>query len=399
MPTDILPRILGRARSLFADEIASNADALREAIGGSRLLVIGAAGSIGTAFVGQIARYEPGSLDLVDPSENNLVEVVRDLRSSSANPRFDFRTFALAMGTLEFERFLDAQDDYDYVVNFAAIKHVRAERDPYDLMRMLRTNVIHVRDLAERLSGGATKRLFSVSSDKAVNPASIMGASKAFMERVLLANAERVAFTSARFANVAYSDGSLPHGFNNRIAKRQPISAPMDVYRYFISQEEAGQLCLIACFLGANREIFFPKLDEAKAARTFAEIAELHLEARGYAVDRCASEEEAREKAAALGAEPNAWPCYFFASDTSGEKRLEEFHAADEDVDLERYPNIGVVTRPTSPEGDGIGRALAAYEKLVEQPEWSKRDFVALVGEAVPELRHVETGTDLDQKM
>jgi nucleoside-diphosphate-sugar epimerase len=425
---------LKRSKSLFDEDMAAHRGAVHDAVAGARILVIGAAGSIGCAFVKQLIPYRPGALHLVDISENNLVEVVRDLRS--APPALplpeDFRTFPVALGSEEFERLLAAQRDYDYVVNFSALKHVRSEKDPFSLMRMYNTNVLYVKRLLKALAGTGVRKHFSVSSDKAANPANVMGATKIFMERILLAYSDRVAFSTARFANVAFSDGSLLHGFLQRLAKRQPFAAPYDVKRYFISHEEAGQLCLLSCFLGENRDIYFPKLDEGADLLTFSEIAVLVLEAYGLEPDLCASEDEAKEKAElirdrapiiipgvsasaplvedatkALNREIGAlslikkikWPCYFFASDTTGEKPYEEFYTAADRVDLERYRNVGVISQPPWTDRARIERALAAFEAIRRGAQWRKEDMVEAIRIIVPELSHEETGRNLDQKM
>ena len=419
---ELLNRILKRSKSLLDEDMAANRGAVRDAVAGARILVIGAAGSIGCAFVKQLIPYRPGALHLVDISENNLVEVVRDLRSAPpalALPD-DFRTFPVAMGSEEFERMLGDRGDYDYVVNFSALKHVRSEKDPFSLMRMYNTNVLYVKRLLEALAGTGVRKHFSVSSDKAANPANVMGATKIFMERILLAYSERVAFSTARFANVAFSDGSLLHGFLQRLAKRQPFAAPYDVKRYFISHEEAGQLCLLACFLGENRDIYFPKLDEGSDLLTFSEIAVLVLEACGLEPDLCASEDEAKEKAELIrdrapiispmsfqspqnaknkDLTPGKWPCYFFASDTTGEKPYEEFYTAADRVDLERYRNVGVISQPPWTDMARIERALAAFEAIRRGAAWRKEDMVEAIRIIVPELAHEETGRNLDQKM
>ena len=396
---ELLHKILKRPASMFGEDMAEHREAVRDAIAGARILVIGAAGSIGCAFVTQLIPYRPGALHLVDVSENNLVEVVRDLRSSSPALPEDFRTFPVAVGSEEFERLLAAQRDYDYVVNFSALKHVRSEKDPFSLMRMYNTNVLYVKRLLEALAGMKVRKHFSVSSDKAANPANIMGATKIFMERILLAYSEKVAFSTARFANVAFSDGSLLYGFLQRLAKRQPFSAPYDVKRYFISHEEAGQLCLLSCFLGENRDIYFPKLDEGSDLLTFSEIAVLVLEAYGLDPDLCASEDAAKEKAARMGDGARYWPCYFFASDTTGEKPYEEFYTAANRVNLDRYRNVGVISQPPWTDMDRIDRALAAFEDIRRKPHWRKEDMVEAIRIIVPELKHEEKYRNLDQKM
>jgi FlaA1/EpsC-like NDP-sugar epimerase len=336
---------------------------------------------------------------LVDISENNLVEVVRDFRSSQVKLPDDFKTFAVALGSLEFDRMLRSEKDYDYVVNFSAMKHVRSERDPFSLMRMFHTNVYAVKSLLDHLVGTSTKKHFSVSSDKATNPANVMGATKIFMERVLLVYSDRIPFSTARFANVAFSDGSLLYGFLHRLAKKQPFSAPHDVKRYFISHEEAGQLCLLSCFLGENRDIYFPKLDEETDLLTFSDIAVIVLAANGYVPDLCSSEDEAKEKAARLRTGDGTWPCYFFGSDTTGEKSFEEFYTAKDPVDFSLYRSIGIISQPPWRDRDRIYQALAAFEKIRQAERWRKEDMVEAIRIIVPELSHEEKYKNLDQKM
>jgi FlaA1/EpsC-like NDP-sugar epimerase len=396
---ELLELILRRSGSLFAEDLAAQRDAVEERISGARVLVVGAAGSIGSAFVHQLLPFRPAGLHLVDISENNLVEVVRDLRSSRVSVPENFKTFAVAMGSLEFDRMLAAEGPYDFVVNFSAMKHVRSERDPFSLMRMVQTNVEAVRGLLELLAETGTQKHFSVSSDKAANPANIMGATKIFMERILLAYSDRLPFSTARFANVAFSDGSLLHGFLKRLEKRQPLAAPHDVKRYFISHEESGHLCLLACFLGENRDIYFPKLDEIKDVLTFSEIAEMVLRARGFEPDLCASEEEAKEKAARMAPGAKRWPCYFFESDTTGEKPYEEFFTAEDRVDFDRYRAIGVIHQPPWTDLERIDRALGALGEIRRAQRWRKEDMVEAIRIIVPELEHEEKGKNLDQKM
>lgn len=396
---ELLSKILKRSGPMFADDLEMHRAQIDACIRGARIMVIGAAGSIGSAFVKQLLPFRPAALHLVDISENNLVEVVRDLRSALIALPEDFKTFAVAMGSLEFDRLLDAERAYDYVINFSALKHVRSEKDPFSLMRMVHTNVVAVKALLDHLVGTSTQKHFSVSSDKAANPANIMGATKIFMERVLLTYADRIPFSTARFANVAFSDGSLLHGFLQRLAKRQPFSAPYDVRRYFISHEEAGQLCLLSCFLGENRDIYFPKLDEGSDLLTFAEIAVMVLAAHGFEPDLCASEDEAKEKAARMEQGLISWPCYFFASDTTGEKPYEEFYTAADSVKLDRYRQVGVISQPPWTDREKIDQALAAFARIREKDHWRKEEMVEAIKIIVPELEHEEKGRNLDQKM
>lgn len=397
----LLQKVLRRDTSLFTADIDRHRAAITSAVSRARILVIGAAGSIGSGFVKQLLPFRPASLHLVDISENNLVEVVRDVRSSAVPPPDDFKTFAIAMGSDEFDHLLASERPYDYTVNFSALKHVRSEKDPFTLMRMYNTNVLAVKQLLDtvlaRGKRGASKH-FSVSSDKAANPASVMGATKVFMERLLLSYADRLRFSTARFANVAFSDGSLLHGFLVRLSKGQPLSAPYDVKRYFISQEEAGELCLLSCFLGNNCEIFFPKLDEKADMYTFSQIAAAVLEHRGLSVRECSSEEDARAYAAARTSDDRSWPCFFFASDTTGEKPFEEFYTANDTIDMVRFMNTGVITQHGSADSR-VKKAMDALAAIRRKKNWGRDDMIRAIRMAVPELSREEKGKDLDQKM
>lgn len=399
MENDLLIRILKRKESLFLSDIKVNDNKIQESIKGTRILVIGAAGSIGHAFVKQLLNYSLKSLHLVDISENNLVEVVRDIRSSLIRVPDDFKTFAVDFGSLEFNKLLSSEKNYDYIINFAAIKHVRSEKDPYSLMRMYNTNVSYVKDLLEYLKRIPIKKHFSVSSDKATNPASIMGATKIFMERILLSYSDKISFSTARFANVAFSDGSLLYGFLKRLEKKQPLAAPNDVKRYFISHKEASHLCILSCFLGDNRDIFFPKLDEKNDLITFSDIASAVLESRGLTPELCFSEEEAKQKAFRLNSNSKTWPCYFFTSDTTGEKPFEEFYTSDDNVDFNKYTNVGVIKQPPFNGYSKINKAIKIIEKIKKANDWRKEDMIKAIEFAVPELCHEEKDKNLDQKM
>ncbi|MBF0461203.1 MAG: polysaccharide biosynthesis protein [Magnetococcales bacterium] len=403
---DLLSRILGRKESLLHADMANHRAQLAATIARSRILVTGAAGSIGSAFVEQLVDFAPAALHLVDPSENNLVELVRTLRSSDRTIPDDFRTWAIGMGTREFSHFLAAAQPYDTVVNFAALKHVRSERDPLTLMRLIHTNIFALHDMLEHLSRTPPQRCFSVSSDKAVNPENAMGASKAFMEAILWHHAGRMSCTSARFANVAFSDGSLLHGFVSRWQKGQPLSAPEDVRRYFISQQEAGQLCLLACFLGNNRELFIPRLNPAADLHSFAEIAQLFLAAKGCRPRLCHSEAEAKARAREMrqptqaGASgPQEWPCYFSRSDTSGEKMVEVFFADHEPVDFGRYQALGVIAQPSFAGSPAVEAALAQLRRIRQSDTWQCAEMIEALQQVVPSLRHAPMEKNLDQKM
>jgi len=383
---------------LFTEDVRAHEKALLGAFRGSRVAVVGAAGSIGSAVVRTLLPFRPQGLSLIDLSENNLVELVRDLRSTPGlRVPADFATLPIGLGSVEFQRYFAEQAPFDYLLNLSAIKHVRTERNVYCLVRMLDTNVLFLDDFLSR-NAYRFRKVFSVSSDKATNPANLMGATKMIMEKVLIWRSALQPFSTARFANVAFSDGSLPFGFLQRIHKHQPLSAPRDVRRYFISHEEAGQLCVLSCAQGANREVFFPNLAEGRDEKTFAEIATRLLGALGYTPIECTSEEEAKVLAREL-IPKKQWPCYFFASDTTGEKEFEEFYAPGEEVDLSRFARVGVVRQSGEVDGALLGDFLGFAGRAKADPRVEKPDYVREIARVVPALQHLEKGRNLDQKM
>jgi len=389
--------LIGRNQPLFQEELREHGAELARAVSGGAFLVVGGAGSIGQAVVKELFRREPRILHVVDISENNLVELVRDIRSSFGYIKGDFRTYALDAGSLEFRALLAQAPAYDHILNFSALKHVRGERDPFTLMRMVEVNVLDTVALLAEAEQLRARKYFCVSTDKATNPANMMGASKRIMELCLFGQSITVPVSTARFANVAFSDGSLLHGFAQRIAKRQPLSAPRDVRRYFITHEESGILCLMSCLLGGSREIFFPRLDEKEDLLTFSEIAVRYLESLGFEPDLCASEDEARAKARSMSG--RKWPCYFFQSDTTGEKSFEEFFVPGQDVDWARYPDIGVIRSPAIADPAPVRHFLDEIGRMRKAGTWSKEALVSLFKDTVPEFAHFETGKSLDERM
>lgn len=391
----IARRVTGRTESLFAADLAANEGALRERIEGRSALVIGGAGSIGSSFIHALLRYRPRSLVVVDSNENGLTELIRDLRSAPGQyVPDDFRTYPVSLGTAVFDRLLAAEGPFDLVADFAAHKHVRSEKDRYSIEAMLHTNVIDTVALLDALLAAPPERFFCVSTDKAANPANVMGASKKLMEQAVLAYAAQLPATTARFANVAFSNGSLPDGFLRRLAKRQPLSAPSDVRRYFVSPQESGQLCLIACVLGEPGDILFPRLSEPTTL-TFSAIADALLAELGYTPVRCESEDAAR----AFAGSPTEWPVFYFESDTSGEKPLEEFFTADEHVDLQRFSALGVVRAASAASIDQVRATRDDLLALFEQAELPKAAIVGALRDIVPTFEHVETGRGLDSRM
>ena len=394
---DILS-LIGRESELFSEDIAYNSSRLNDLVAESRFLVIGGSGSIGQAVTREIFKRDPQALHVVDISENNMVELVRDIRSTEGYKTGDFKTFSIDCGSIEFEALIASEGPYDYVFNLSALKHVRSESDPYTLMRMIQVNIFNTIKTVRLATKMGAKKYFCVSTDKAANPVNMMGASKRIMELFLMHESLTQNISMARFANVAFSDGSLLHGFNQRFAKRQPFSAPNDVRRYFVTPQESGELCLLSGLLGNNRDIFFPKLSEKLHLITFSEIASRYLRDRGYEPFECKSEDEARKRINELI--PNKqWPCYFFKSNTTGEKDFEEFFTEDEDLDLECFNSIGVIRNQPKYDKDKLNKFSHEIQMLRETGSWNKEDILKLYYSILPDFAHKETGKYLDDRM
>lgn len=394
---DIL-KLIGRDKELFTKDIQRNETALSEIVSSSRFLVIGGAGSIGQAVTKEIFKRSPLKLHVVDISENNMVELVRDIRSSFGYIDGDFQTFALDVGSLEYDAFWNADGEYDYVLNISALKHVRSEKDPYTMMRMIDVNIFNTEKTIRQSIEKGVKKYFCVSTDKAANPANMMGASKRIMEMYLMKYSEKIDISTARFANVAFSDGSLLHGFNQRIQKRQPIVAPNDVKRYFVTPKESGELCLMSTIFGENRDIFFPKLSETLHLITFSDIAIKYLKSIGYEPYLCNSEEEAREYTKTMP-EKGMWPCLFTPSDTTGEKDFEEFFTDNEVLDMDRFQNLGIIKNEAGFNDKQIHHFTDTIEKIKQDGSWTKDQLVKLFFEIIPDFDYVEKGKYLDAKM
>ncbi len=390
--------LIGRTEALFGNDLINYDNDLRSVVSKGRFLVIGGAGSIGQAVVTEIFKRDPKTLHVVDISENNMVELVRDIRSTVGYGSGDFRTFAVDCGSIEFDALIAAEGPYDYVFNLSALKHVRSESDPFTLMRMIMVNVFNTIKTLRLAKKMRAKKYFCVSTDKAANPVNMMGASKTIMEMFLMRESLTQKISMARFANVAFSDGSLLHGFNQRFAKKQPFSAPNDVRRYFVTRQESGELCLLSGLLGSNRDIFFPKLSEKLHLITFSEIAVRYLRDHGYEPYECESENEARDKAEELISKKQ-WPCYFFYSDTTGEKDFEEFFTDNEDLDMEGFETVGVIKNQPDFDEIKLNEFMNGIEVLREKGAWTKDDIVKLYFGLLPEFAHKETGKYLDQRM
>ena len=390
--------LIGRTSTLFGADVDGLSDDLSSLVKGSHFLVIGGAGSIGQAVTKEIFKRSPKVLHVVDISENNMVELVRDVRSNIGYIEGDFKTFAVDCGSPEFEALISSEGPYDYVFNLSALKHVRSEKDPFTLMRMLMVNIFNTIKTLRLAKKHGAKKYFCVSTDKAANPVNMMGASKRIMEMFLMRESEIMPISMARFANVAFSDGSLLHGFNQRFEKRQPFSAPSDVRRYFVTPQESGELCLISGLLAENREILFPKLSEHLHLITFSDIAERYLRQMGYEPFRCASEEEARGRAAELIAKKQ-WPCFFFSSDTTGEKDFEEFFTDKEDLDMSRFDGVGAIKNQPIYDSQKLDDFSSGVQALREKGSWDKQAILDLFFDLLPEFAHKETGKYLDQRM
>ncbi|MCG9632609.1 UDP-N-acetylglucosamine 4,6-dehydratase [Vibrio sp. Isolate30] len=393
----ILP-LIGRTDALFTQDIGQHEAELSRIVSDSRFLVLGGAGSIGQAVTKEIFKRNPKKLHVVDISENNMVEVVRDIRSSFGYIDGDFQTFALDIGSIEYDAFIKADGQYDYVLNLSALKHVRSEKDPYTLMRMIDVNVFNTDKTIQQSIDGGVKKYFCVSTDKAANPVNMMGASKRIMEMFLMRKSEEIAISTARFANVAFSDGSLLHGFNQRLLKNQPIVAPNDIKRYFVTPQESGELCLMSCIFGENRDIFFPKLSEALHLISFADIAVKYLKQRGFEPHLCDSEDEARELAKTLPAQ-GKWPCLFTSSDTTGEKDFEEFFTDKETLDMARFANLGIIKNDPLYQQELLSLFEDTIGQMKSDRAWTKEQIVELFFTMIPDFGHKETGKYLDSKM
>ena len=385
--------------SMFLEDVDREREALYNKIKGKSVLVIGGAGSIGSSFIKALLPFEPASLVVVDTNENALAELTRDLRSTKGMyVPADYVTYPMDFASPVFEKMLRQRGGFEIVGNFSAHKHVRSEKDIYSVEALLQNNVIHAKILLDLLAELPPETYFCVSTDKAANPVNIMGASKRIMEDVIFSYSDRFPVKTARFANVAFSNGSLPAGFLARIQKLQPLSAPSDVRRYFVSPEESGQICLLAAILGSNREIFFPKLDEAQMM-TFDAIGTELLKAHGYEVLECGSDEEAIDKSEDLKKGSKLYPVHYSISDTSGEKTFEEFVTNTEAIDIERFRSLGVITDKEMPNMDKVERLFIDLNTAFRRENTTKEEVIAIMKDYLPNFEHLETGKSLDSKM
>lgn len=387
-----------RSDSMFKIDILNYSKDLSNAIKGRSILVIGGAGSIGSFFIRAILPYKPAELYVIDINENALAELTRDLRSSEMHVPPVYVTYPMDYSSSTFRRMFRKHRGFDIVANFSAHKHVRSEKDVYSVEALLRNNVINAQGLLELLSEYKPDSYFCVSTDKAANPVNIMGASKRIMEDLIFSYSTLFPVKTARFANVAFSNGSLPAGFLGRMSKLQPISAPSDVRRYFVSPVESGQICMLAAILGRNREIFFPKFEEVQMM-TFDVIAENLLKTNGYEIEYCESDEEAIRKAADLKKGSKRYPVHFSVSDTSGEKAFEEFYTEKEVIDKERFASLGVIVGKEAPGMEKMENLITMLNEAFENPSVTKEEIVKIIGYYIPDFNHIETGKSLDGKM
>ena len=388
-----------RPVSIFLRDVEEHNDILSSKIAGKSVLVIGGAGSIGSSFIKAILPFKPKTLVVVDTNENALAELTRDLRSTKEMyVPADYVTYPMDFASPVFEKMFIKRGGFDIVGNFSAHKHVRSEKDVFSVEALLQNNVLHAKLLLDLLVQYPPEEYFCVSTDKAANPVNIMGASKRIMEDVIFSYSDKFPVKTARFANVAFSNGSLPAGFMARIQKLQPLSAPSDVRRYFVSLEESGQICMLACILGKNREIFFPKLEEAQMM-TFDAIGTALLHEYGYEVLECSSDEEAIDKAEDLKNGSNLYPVHYSVSDTSGEKPFEEFVTETETADMERFSSLGVITGKEIPDQRRIRKLYVDLNAAFAKEETTKEEVVQIMKDYLPSFEHIETGKSLDSKM
>ena len=390
--------LLGRKSELFTNDIKIKEKKIKEITINSSFLVIGGAGSIGSAVVKEIFKRNPKKLHVIDINENNLTELVRDLRSQYGYIKGEFNTFVLDVCSIEYDAFIKFDGQYDYVLNLSALKHVRSEKDPYTLMRLINVNIFNTNKTIKQSVENNVKKYFCVSTDKATNPVNLMGASKRIMEMYLNSISLNITVSTARFANVAFSDGSLLHSFENRIKKRQPIAAPSDVKRYFLSSKESGELCLLSCIFGKNREIFFPKLNKQDNLLSFSDIAIKYLNTKGYEAYICETEDEARELVKTLP-DNKKWPCLFKKSSTTGEKEIEEFFTENEEVEMNEYINVGIIKNKQEKNISALNSFETSINKLKSNMVWDKKSIIDEFKKLIPGFNYNDKKKYLDGKM
>ncbi len=391
-------KLIGRKTELFNEDIKNKDKELKKEISSSTFLVIGGGGSIGQAVTKEIFKRNPKKLHVVDINENNLTELVRDIRSSLGYIKGEFKTYALDIGSVEYDSFINSDGQYDYVLNLSALKHVRSEEDPFTLMRMIDVNILNIDKTINQSIKNNAKKYFCVSTDKATNPVNMMGATKYIMEMFLMSRSKDINVSTSRFANVAFSDGSLLYSFSKRIEKRQPLAAPKDIKRYFLTPEESGELCLLSCIFGENKDIFFPKLNKTKDLLSFSDLAIKYLRDRGYEAFICKSEDEARELIKILP-EKKKWPCLFTQSDTTGEKEVEEFYTDQDVLNMDRFISLGVIKNVTNYNKEKLKNFEKNIKELKFSKNWDKKTIVREFLKLIPNFKYYDKNNYLDGKM
>lgn len=395
----IADSVTSRPVSMFAADIEANKGILTAEIKGKKVCVIGGAGSIGSSFIKAVLRFEPASGVVVDLNENGLAELVRDVRSTEGLYVPDeFRCYTLNFANPIFERIFREEKGFDIVANFSAHKHVRSEKDKYSVQALIENNDIKAKKLMDLLCVYPPKHFFCVSTDKAANPVNIMGVSKRIMEDLVMAYNTHFKVTTARFANVAFSNGSLPDGWIHRLQKKQPLAAPSDVKRYFVSPKESGQICMLACILGNGGEVFFPKLGKDQML-TFSAICDDFVKAEGFVKVECQDDSEAKQYAARMSYESDIYPVVYFKSDTTGEKAYEEFYIPGEKINMERFSSLGVVEKTNHRSLPEINSFFNELEGIFAKDNFTKADVVDSIKKFIPNFEHEERGKNLDQKM
>ena len=388
-----------RSGSMFQKDILDNREILSQEIKGKSVCVIGGAGSIGSSFIKAVLQFEPAKVVVIDLNENGLAELVRDIRSTEGLFCPDeFRCYTLNFADPIFKRIFIEEKGFDIVANFSAHKHVRSEKDRYSVQALIENNDIKAKKLMDLLCEYPPRHFFCVSTDKAANPVNIMGASKRIMEDLVMAYNKYFKVTTARFANVAFSNGSLPDGWLHRLQKKQPLAAPNDVKRYFVSPEESGQICMLACILGKPGEVFFPKLGEDQML-TFSSICDDFVKAEGFTKKECKSDAEAKSFANSMDFDSDTYPVVYFKSDTTGEKAYEEFFVPGERISLERFKALGVVEETTRRPMTEVNAFFERLENLFAKEDFTKAQVVDAIKDFIPNFEHEEKGKNLDQKM
>lgn len=395
----IAEHVICRSTSMFSVDIEANRKTLQKEIENKSVCVIGGAGSIGSSFIRAVLPFKPSKLIVIDLNENGLAELTRDLRSTyNMYVPIEYRTYTLNFADPIFERIFCEEQGFDIVANFSAHKHVRSEKDKYSVQALIENNDIKAKKFLDILTIYPPKHFFCVSTDKAANPVNIMGASKRIMEDMIMAYASKFKVTTARFANVAFSNGSLPDGWIQRVMKKQPLAAPNDVKRYFVSPEESGQICMLACILGNNGEIFFPKLGE-KQMLTFSSICDEYVRAIGYEKEEFITDDEAKKFASEMAFDNKKYPVVYFKSDTTGEKAYEEFYIPGEKINMERFTSLGVIEEVEKRPMAEIEAFFNEMERIFLKLDFTKEEVVEAIKSFIPNFEHEEKGKNLDQKM